>query len=154
MTARSQVRYPPAAPGELLEFLDFLEHLNARMRELREDSALPRTAVTLPDEFDDTFAIMMASARRQAEEAAERGDTIVEVRLDLTEDFVALARWSKGRMELLEGLVRAGMVQPEWERPLKFLLQVWDHVYAQLPEEGHRPDAPPPMDDRPRRRSA
>lgn len=139
MTTPQQVRYPPAPPEELLEFVDFIEQLDARMRHLRDTSALPRSAVTLPDEFDEPFALMMASVRRQARDALARGESIVEARLDLTPDLVALARWSGERIELLEGLVRAGMVQPEWERPLKYLLQVWDHVCAQLPEEGAEP---------------
>lgn len=139
MTVTDHVRYPPASPEDLLEYVGFIEQLNARMRELRDNSALPRTPVTMPDEFDGTFARMVAALRAQGREAAARGETILEARLEATDDFVAMARWGKDRLELLEGLIRAGMVQPEWERPLKLMLHVSEHVYAQLPEVAPQP---------------
>lgn len=131
----SRVSYPVASPRDLLDFLRFLERMDVRMRELRESSALPRTAVTLPDEFDEISAAMLASVRRQAEEAERRGEPLVEAWVDVTPEFLGLARWSRPRMHLLARLVRAGLVEEEWEQHLKFLLQLWDGVYAQLPDE-------------------
>lgn len=113
----------------------FLDHMNRQMRALRETSALPRSAVTLPDEFDDIVADLTSVMRAQAETARVRGETLVEVRLPYTPGLDALARWSEPRMDLLAGLTRAGMVQPEWERPLKLVTEVFEAVLGQLPDE-------------------
>lgn len=126
------IRWPPHSPGELLEFIDFLDQLNARMRQLRDTSALPRSAVTLPDEFDDIVAEMMATARLQAEEGLAAGETMTEIRIPRSPALEGLARWAEPRMDLITGLTRAGMVGEEWERPVKLLVQVFEAVVGQF----------------------
>lgn len=128
------IRLPARPPGELLVFLDFIEQLNQRMREMRDSTPLPRTAVTLPDEFDDVVAWLVEFMRIQAREAHEAHESLVEIRLPLTDELVALARWAEPRMDLLTGLTRAGMVQHEWEQPLKLMIEIFETVLAQLPQ--------------------
>lgn len=113
----------------------FLDHMNRQMRALRETSALPRSAVTLPDEFDDVVAGLTNVMRAQAEQAEAHGETLVEVRLPYSPGLDALARWSEPRMDLLAGLTRAGMVQPEWEGPLKLVTEIFEAVLGQLPDD-------------------
>ncbi|MBI4728599.1 MAG: hypothetical protein HY775_03750 [Acidobacteria bacterium] len=129
-----EIRWPPHSPGELHELVDFIEQLNSRMRQLRDTSALPRSAVTLPDEFDQVVAEMLSVARVQADAAAAAGEGIVEVRVPRSEALAALARWAEPRMDLLTGLTRAGMVSPEWEGPVKLLVEVFEAVVGQLHE--------------------
>lgn len=125
------IRLPPKEPGEVLELIGFLERLNASMREMRETTALPRSAVTLPDEFDGLVAQLWVQMREQAEAALASGETLVEIRLPKTEALVRLARWAEPRMEIIGGLTRAGMVQSEWERPLKLMLEILEATLGQ-----------------------
>jgi hypothetical protein len=126
------IRLPPKAPGEVLELIGFFEQLNARMREMRDTTALPRSAVTLPDEFDGVVAQIWEHLRAQAEAALAAGESLVEIRLARTEPIVALARWAEPRMEIVTGLTRAGMVQAEWERPLKLMLEIFEATLGQI----------------------
>lgn len=139
MPTPQDIRLPARSPRELLEFVGFVEQLNTRMRDLRESSPLPRQAVTLPDEFDDVALWLLGHIRSQAERADATGESIVEVRLPRTEHVASLARWAEPRMDLLAGLTRAGLVQPEWERPLKLTVEVLESVLSQIGDE--RPGA-------------
>lgn len=126
------IRLPPKTPGEVLELIGFFEQLNARMREMRDNTALPRSAVTLPDEFDGVVAQIWDHLRAQAETALAAGESLVEIRLPRTEPIVALARWAEPRMEIVTGLTRAGMVQAEWERPLKLMMEIFEATLGQI----------------------
>lgn len=117
--------------------VEFLDQMNRQMRELRETSAVPRSAVTLPDEFDRIVEEMTLLMREQAERAQSAGETLVEIRLPYSDRLAELARWSEPRMDLFAGLTRAGMVQPEWERPLKIVTEVFEAVLGQLPDDAH-----------------
>jgi hypothetical protein len=132
MTGRAEVRLPARSPAEVLELMDFLEQLNTRMRDMRANTALPRTAVTLPDRFDDVVAALNHEMREQAQLALDQDEGLVEIRLHLSPDLVELARWAEPRMDLITGLTRAGMVQAEWERPLKLLMEVFEATLAQI----------------------
>lgn len=110
----------------------FFDHLSARMRRMREDTALPRSAVTLPDEFDVVVAEIYDVMRAQAQAAVDGGETVVEIRLPLNDDLVALAHWAEPRMEIVAGITRAGMVQTEWERPLKLMLEIFEATLSQI----------------------
>jgi hypothetical protein len=126
------IRLPPKSPGEVLELIGFFEKLNARMREMRDDTALPRSAVTLPDEFDGVVAQIWHLMRSQAEAAQAAGESLVEIRLPRTEPLVRLSRWSEERMDIVAGLTRAGLVQQEWERPLKLMMEIFEATLGQL----------------------
>jgi hypothetical protein len=70
--------------------------------------------------------------RSQAQRAIDDGEDLVEVRLPQTEELVELALWAEPKMELISGLTRAGMVQREWERPLKVMMEVFEATLAQI----------------------
>lgn len=127
-----EIRMPPRPPADMLETVRFWKVMDARMREMRDTTALPRAAVTLPDEFDEIVAELWESIMTQAQCALDAGEEVVEVRFPRTEKLRALASWAAERMELLEGLVRAGMVQKEWERPLKIIVEMFQATLTQL----------------------
>lgn len=130
-----EVAYPARPPEELLECAEFLETMNLRMRELRDSGSLPRSALTLPDELDQVHTWSLAELRRQALAALEAGEPLVSVRIPLTDEVVALARWSEERMDLLTALTRAGMVQSPspWQRSLDLIIEMFQTVVAHLP---------------------
>jgi hypothetical protein len=132
MTGLPEIRLPARPPKEVLELVDFLGKLNARVREMRTTTALPRSAVTLPDRFDDFVAALEEEMRDQAQGAMNGGEDLVEVRLPQSNELIELTRWAEPKMELITGLTRAGMVQREWERPLKFMLEVFEATLAQI----------------------
>lgn len=135
MGERVDIRLPVEAPETLLELVDFLEQLNGRMRRLRDESPLPRSAVTLPDEFDALVGELVSSIGAQARAARDAGESLTEVRIPLSDGLADLARWAEPRMDLLAGLTRAGLVQPEWERPLKLTIEMFESVLARLPDD-------------------
>jgi hypothetical protein len=132
MKGPAEIRLPARPPHEVVELVDFLGKLNSRMREMRSTTALPKSAVTLPDRFDDVVSHFTEDMRRQAQQAMDQGEELVEVRLPQTEELVALAQWAEPKMELITGLTRAGVVQREWERPLKVMMEVFEATLAQI----------------------
>jgi hypothetical protein len=136
MTGRPEIRLPARPPKEVLELVDFLAELDTRIREMRTTTALPRSAVTLPDRFDEVVARFVENMRAQAQRAADDGEDLVEVRLPQTDELIDLARWAEPKMELISGLTRAGMVQREWERPLKVMMEIFESTLAQIERAG------------------
>lgn len=132
MTGPLEIRLPARPPVEVLELVEFLGQLDTRMREMRTTTALPKSAVTLPDRFDTVVSHFTEQMRLQAQRAVDEGEDLVEVRLPQTEDLVALAHWAEPKMELITGLTRAGVVQHEWERPLKVMMEVFEATLAQI----------------------
>jgi diguanylate cyclase (GGDEF)-like protein len=132
------IAMPPRSPAELKEFVDFIDALDMRSRALRDEGAFPAEAITRPDEFDRIAFEMVRAMRDQIDEAIADGAATVSIRLPLNEELISLTRWAEPRMGILAGMARSGLVQGEWARPLKTMVDFFDTVLAEI---GHRQPA-------------
>lgn len=130
--AGAELVLPGTRCDDVLSLVSFCRGLGERLRTLREETSLPRAAVTLPDEFDEVVARSMRSMHEQAEGSLAQGEEAVDLRLPWTESERALMRWSLSRTELIEGVVRAGMIGGGWQRPLDLLRRIWEHAVSGL----------------------
>jgi len=127
-----RILLPPAPPRDVLAMIAFTTVMDARMRQLRDEGALPRSAMTLPDEFDDLIVEMNERVRGQAQEALDAGRSLVTCWHPRSGQIDALVAWMHPRIKLMEGIIRAGMVHDDWQKPLMLLQRFWTETVRQV----------------------
>jgi hypothetical protein len=126
------ITFPAESPADVVEMLDFIRVMEVKVARLRDEGSLPRAALTLPERLHPAASKLFGHLRAQAMEALGRAQPVVRCSVERSQGVDELIDWTAPRLELLDRLVRAGLITQSWERPFMMLNTFWRSMYRQV----------------------